>query len=248
VDSTAASPGPALTAPPAFDPTRTRHLEPGPGLLVALDIDGTILGHDGSLSGDVADVVRDVVRAGTHVVLATGRSVTGLMPVVDMLGLTHGWAVAANGAVVLRLDRALERGYEVADVVTFDPEPALRALRAHLPDGLFAVEKLGEGFWVNHPFPSGELIEPVHVVDFEELCAAPASRVTLRAPDLQRDELHEVVTRSGLQDVTYAIGWSAWLDLTPPGVTKASALEVVRERLEVPLDATLAVGDGGNDL
>ena len=56
------------------------------------------------------------------------------------------------------------------------------------------------------------------------------------------------VARSGLRDVTYAIGWSAWLDLTPPGVTKASALEVVRERLEVPAGSTLAVGDGGNDL
>lgn len=238
----------AQPAPPPFEPALTAHLEPGPGLLVALDIDGTLLGHDGSLSREVADAVRDLVRTGTHVVLATGRSVTGLLPVVDLLGLTHGWAVAANGAVCLRLDAALERGYEVADVVTFDPEPALRALRSHLPDGLFAVEKLGEGFWVSHPFPDGELIEPVRVVDFEELCSAPASRVTLRAPDLRRDELHEVVARSGLRDVTYAIGWSAWLDLTPPGVTKASALEVVRERLEVPAGSTLAVGDGGNDL
>jgi hydroxymethylpyrimidine pyrophosphatase-like HAD family hydrolase len=31
-------------------------------------------------------------------------------------------------------------------------------------------------------------------------------------------------------------------------VTKASALEVLRERLEVAGSSTLAVGDGGNDL
>jgi hydroxymethylpyrimidine pyrophosphatase-like HAD family hydrolase len=70
----------------------------------------------------------------------------------------------------------------------------------------------------------------------------------MRAPELAPDELHEIVLRSGLQDVTYAIGWSAWLDLTPPGVTKASALEVLRERLEVPGWSTVAVGDGGNDV
>lgn len=249
IGASAPTPDPAPTTPPPFDPTLTRHLEPGPGLLVALDIDGTILGHDGELGREVGEAVRELVRTGTHVVLATGRSVTGLLPVLDLLGLTHGWAVAANGAVCLRLDPALDRGYEVADVVTFDPEPALRLLRRHLPDGLFAVEKLGEGLWVSHPFPPGELpVEPVRIVDFEELCATPASRVTLRAPDLERDELHEIVQRSGLQDVTYAIGWSAWLDLTPPGVTKASALEVVRERLEVARGATVAVGDGGNDL
>ncbi|HWS56963.1 MAG TPA: HAD family hydrolase, partial [Actinotalea sp.] len=130
----------------------------------------------------------------------------------------------------------------------FDPEPALRLLRGRVPGGLFAVEKLGEGFWVTHPFPPGELSEPVRVVDFEELCTAPAIRVTLRAPLLTAEDFREVVEGSGLVGVTYAIGWSAWLDLTPPGVTKASALEMLRERLEVPAGATLAVGDGGNDL
>jgi hydroxymethylpyrimidine pyrophosphatase-like HAD family hydrolase len=234
--------------PPEFSPELTAGLEPGPDLLVALDIDGTVLGHDGSLSREVWEAVRELVGTGTHVLLATGRSVSGLLPVLDALGLDRGWAVAANGAVSLRLDPALPAGYEIADLVTFDPEPALRLLRAQHPDGLFAVEKLGEGFWVNNPFPEGELLEPVRVVDFEELCAAPASRVTMRAPELAPDELHEIVLRSGLQDVTYAIGWSAWLDLTPPGVTKASALEVLRERLEVPGWSTVAVGDGGNDV
>lgn len=234
--------------PPEFSPELTAHLEPGPDLLVALDIDGTVLGHDGSLSHAVWGAVHDLLETGTHVVLATGRSVTGLLPVLDALGLTHGWAVAANGAVTLRLDPVEPGGYEVADLITFDPGPALRLLRSHHPDGLFAVEKLGEGFWVNQPFPEGELMGPVQVVDFEALCEAPASRVTMRAPELEQAELHEIVLRSGLQDVTYAIGWSAWLDLTPPGVTKASALEVLRERLEGTPSATLAVGDGGNDV
>jgi hydroxymethylpyrimidine pyrophosphatase-like HAD family hydrolase len=237
-----------VALPPEFRQELTAHLVAGPELLVALDIDGTVLGHDGTLSREVWEAVRELVATGTHVVPATGRSVTGLLPVLDSLGLTEGWAVAANGAVSLRLDPALPAGFEIADLVTFDPEPALRLLRDAHPDGLFAVEKLGEGFWVSHPFPEGELLEPVRVVDFEELCAAPASRVTMRAPELAPAELHDIVLRSGLQDVTYAIGWSAWLDLTPPGVTKASALEVLRERLEVAGSSTLAVGDGGNDL
>ena len=41
----------------------------------------------------------------------------------------------------------------------------------------------------------------------------------------------------GLHGVSYAVGWSAWLDLAPEGVSKASALEQVRRvrRLAVPL-------------
>ena len=57
----------------------------------------------------------------------------------------------------------------------------------------------------------------------------------------------ELVERVGLQGVSYAIGWTAWLDLTPPGVSKASALERVRELLDVPAGATVTVGDGQND-
>lgn len=232
----------------AFTPDLTRHLKAGPELLVALDIDGTLLHYDGSIAPEVRHAVADVRDAGAHVVLATGRTTVAALPVLASLGMDRGWVVASNGAVSARLDPALPGGHEISDVVTFDPEPALRLLRGSVPDGLFAVEKLGEGFWVSHPFPPGELLEPTRVVDFEELCTAPASRVTLRAPSLAPADFRQVVERSGLVGVTYAIGWTAWLDLTPAGVSKASALETLRERLEVPAGATLAVGDGSNDV
>ena len=54
--------------------------------------------------------------------------------------------------------------------------------------------------------------------------------------------------RVGLHEVEYAVGWSAWLDLTPGGVSKASALEEVRQHLGVQPHATVAVGDGCNDV
>jgi hydroxymethylpyrimidine pyrophosphatase-like HAD family hydrolase len=57
-----------------------------------------------------------------------------------------------------------------------------------------------------------------------------------------------LVHRLGLNDVTYAVGYSAWLDLTPPGVSKAWALERLREQLGVSTAHTVAVGDGNNDL
>ena len=52
----------------------------------------------------------------------------------------------------------------------------------------------------------------------------------------------------GLHQVSYAIGWTAWLDIAPDGVNKATALERVRGWLDVPLDRVIAVGDGRNDI
>ena len=46
----------------------------------------------------------------------------------------------------------------------------------------------------------------------------------------------------------YVVGYSALLDLTPPGVSKASALESLRRKLGVYPDHTVAIGDGYNDI
>lgn len=234
---------------PQFTPelSATAGLVAGPGTLVALDIDGTLLGHDGSLSTAVIDAVAALRDSGTHVVLATGRGTPSVIPIAQALGLTHGWAVCSNGAVTVRLDPALDGGYEFVDVVTFDPAPAVRLLLAEDPDVLVAVEDLGRGFKVSAPFPVGELTSDVQVVTLDELLAEPVARVTLRAPGRPSEDFIALVERAGMHGVTYAVGWTAWLDITPDGVSKASALERVREWAGVASDRTLAAGDGMND-
>ena len=44
------------------------------------------------------------------------------------------------------------------------------------------------------------------------------------------------------------VGFTAWLDLAPVGVNKASGLAYVAERLGVDSSDVLAIGDGRNDL
>jgi hydroxymethylpyrimidine pyrophosphatase-like HAD family hydrolase len=94
----------------------------------------------------------------------------------------------------------------------------------------------------------GELVGSQEVVDFESLCSEEVTRVVIRAPGADVAHFDDIVSRIGLSDVTYAVGYSAWLDLTPPGVSKASALEFVRKELEVEPAHTVAVGDGNNDI
>jgi hydroxymethylpyrimidine pyrophosphatase-like HAD family hydrolase len=219
-----------------------------PAQLIALDVDGTILDFDENLSEPVRTAIRDVVDAGVHVVLATGRSLVGALPILDRLSLLEGYAVCSNGAVTVRLDPALTAGYEVIDTVTFDPAPALRLLRKHLPTAVYAVEDTGSGFRLSAPFPDEELSGELRIVPFEELLEAPATRVVVRSPEHTPQEFLEVTQRIGLHGVNYAVGWTAWLDLAPEGISKASALEQVRERLGVSPSATLAVGDGRNDV
>jgi len=216
--------------------------------LVALDVDGTTINHAGEMSPVVRDAVRAVVRAGHHVTIATGRSIIATMPILSELGIETGYAVCSNGAVTLRLDPGLERGYEVIEAVTFDAAPALNLLRAEWPDAVVAVEELGVGFKVNAPFPDGELQGNITVVPWDELVAHPVTRVTFRDPTGTAEDFMDLAERIGLHGVNYSVGFTAWLDVNPEGVSKGSALELVRRHLEVEPAYTVAVGDQRNDV
>lgn len=216
--------------------------------LVALDIDGTLMHWGGEISDAVADAVEQVRMTRNHVVLATGRNIAATLPVAQRLGIKRGWAVCSNGAVTVKLNPAAREGYEVVHTVTFNPRAALELIRDEMPDAFFAVEDLGTGFRVTQEFPMGELVGEQTVATFEQLCHDDVTRVVIRAPGADVEHFDSIVSRIGLNDVTYAVGYSAWLDLTPPGVSKASALERLRSQLGVHPAHTVAVGDGNNDI
>ena len=215
--------------------------------LLALDLDGTTLNHLGELSPRVRDAIRALPEE-VAVVIATGRSIIATMPILEALGLEEGYAICSNGALTLQLNAAAPEGYSIIDKVTFDPRAVLEKMRVELPDALIAVEEPGVGFKVSKHFPDGELMGHSREVAWEELIAHPVTRVTLRQPESTAEEFMELVERAGLHGVSYAVGWSAWLDINPEGVSKASALELVRRQLRVEPIHTIACGDQRNDL
>ncbi|MBW3084034.1 5-amino-6-(5-phospho-D-ribitylamino)uracil phosphatase YitU [Austwickia sp. TVS 96-490-7B] len=227
---------------PTVLPTATgRHL-------VALDIDGTILRHDGTLSPRVSRAVRSCVSAGHEVVIATGRSLLAAIPVVRKLGLRRGYLVCSNGAVLAEIDPQRPLGARLLLTHTFDAAPALTRLRDAWPGAQIAVEEVGVGFKVSAPFAPGELDGRIRVVDWDELVAGPATRVTFRSDTGTAQDFITLASRLGLHGVNYAVGFTAWLDIAPDGVSKASALQEVRRRLGINDRRTVAAGDQRNDL
>ena len=227
--------------------------------LVALDIDGTLLvpDHDLGFSAEqvtepVRDAVHAVVGAGVHVVLASGRAPLSMAGLADRLRLTQAvaerdgdrlWVVASNGSVVFR-----HAPIEVVHEVTFDASDAVRAILAEVPGAAVAVEEHGIGYRVNREFPPGELDGEMILADIEHMIADPVSRVIIRDPDSTSEDFQHLARKLGLQGTNYFIGWTAWLDLAPDGVTKASGLQLVCDKLGVDAARVLAIGDGRNDI
>ena len=222
--------------------------------LVALDIDGTLFANvpstgvvEETMRPAVVEAVHKAYDAGAHVVLATGRSTSGITPVWDMIGLppdgSQVLSVASNGSVTFSYPPL-----EVRSTETFDASEIVAMLMQHVPNAAVAVEEVGVGYRINRPFPEGEITGTMTLQTVEELVAQPVTRVIIRDPHSSEEEFMELAEKLGLHGTNYFIGWTAWLDIAPEGVSKASALEDVAAELGVAQADVLAIGDGRNDV
>lgn len=225
--------------------------------LIALDLDGTVLQHgfhgagDDSAGGDIQPelgaAIRTLEKAGHEVIVATGRSTDATLPIVEALGIHPDWVVTANGAMTLKRDPLGTRGYRVEYSESFDPAEALRKIRPQLTTAHFSVELPDGTFLYTKPIPAGTLPAKQRQVTFEELLKVQAARVIVFSPDHRVEDFLSAIESLGLTHVSYSVGHTAWLDIAPSGVTKASALETLRARLGIDATNVFAAGDGRND-
>ena len=216
--------------------------------LVGIDIDGTLVHDDGYLSDQVVEQVKRVKDLGHHVFVATGRAAANAYPVINQLGLDTGHAVCSNGAVTIRLDPSHPKGFAVHDVKTFEPADVLSRLIETVPNAHFAVEDLDGGYRFHKPFPSYALGDQNVETPLEELLHHPVSRVVVLSPDHDVDQFLRLMDEVGLQSVSYAIGYTAWLDIGPKGIDKGHALGQLREHYQHTSNRVLVMGDGRNDI
>ena len=211
--------------------------------VVALDIDGTIVDHEGVLPNEMRRAIRRVAMAGVPVVLTTGRSWHATRPVFEELELPPGPVISSNGAVIVQFPP-----FKIINTVTFDPSEVVEKVCREHPSAALAAEVVGTGYRVTRHFPEGELNGDIEVVSPEELAGSDVTRIVVRDPDASDSEFMALAEKLGLQGVSYFVGWSAWLDIAPAGVSKASGLHEVVSALGYSADDVLAIGDGRNDI
>jgi hydroxymethylpyrimidine pyrophosphatase-like HAD family hydrolase len=238
--------------------------------LVASDVDGTLLDPTDQISERTRSAVHRVVAAGVPFVLVTGRPPRWIPPVAEQLGHA-GPAVCANGAVLY--DAATD---QVSYTVTLDPAQLRNAadvvatalpgakLAVELPTGSAAVngaeQFLAEPGYT-HPWPGADSVDAPRAV----LLGRPAIKLLVRQPDASSEVMAAAVRellgasreprsegrwRGQLGDpldVTFSTGYGL-IELSAPGVTKATGLSRLAGELGVAPADVLALGDMPNDL
>lgn len=72
--------------------------------LVAIDLDGTLLSPDKTISPANKQALLDAEAAGVHVVICTGRPLSGVRPIFEEIGFKsiHSYSVINNGCTTVK--------------------------------------------------------------------------------------------------------------------------------------------------
>ena len=222
--------------------------------LVATDVDGTLLGPDHHVPPRAAAVIDRLVATGVGFVLVTGRPPRWIPPVVAALPVAR-LAVCANGAVLY--DAVDDR---VLSARTLDPDTLValaEAVAEVLPGAGLAVERVGASAddssvaqFVAEPDYVHAWPNPDHsAAERPELLGRPAIKMLARAPGLSSDAMVAALTPAvgHLADLTFSHP-RGLVEMSPPGVTKATGLAEVARSLDVAAADVVAFGDMPNDL
>jgi len=235
--------------------------------LLALDIDGTLVGRDLVLRERTIAAVRAAHARGVRVSLVTGRMASSAMRFVAQLGLDDP-VVAYQGALIRAMPARERLGRWEASGADALPPPVGRALR-HTP--LPAAVARETVLWsrakgldphANHLERFIIRADDPRIEDYSAFMGARAELV----PDLPAALTHPVTKVlavgeaalplallddarrdfAGRADAT--ISHPRFLEFVAPGVSKGRALRWLARRAGVPIEHTMAIGDQWNDL
>ncbi|OEY18046.1 HAD family hydrolase [Corynebacterium sp. BCW_4722] len=229
---------------------------PAPRLIVS-DIDGTFIDSAGRVSPRLRDVVVRAVRSGAKFALATGRPHRWLIPVLDQLPLTPV-CVCANGAVVYDpATDAVVHAFELDTPAMAEVMAVAEDAFADVPHG-YGVERVGssaldpedECFLITPEYNPDAWDSRFGIVDKQSLISAPAAKLLVRCPVMHSREMFDRLAPlidDTVAHVTYSMD-EGLIEISRPGVNKASGVAVLAERYGVAAAETVAFGDMPNDL
>jgi len=222
--------------------------------IVAVDLDGTLLKTDHTLSQRTVDALRSLENRNCHVVISTGRSYEGMMKYKDQIGLKTP-VICYNGAMIAdgSTDSVLHQWLLPTDI-------ARAAHQYARSQGIyFQVFRDGQLFYERECEESRYYEASTglkgQITDFDSwenlevtkaLMIMPPSRESAQFPELSVAQEH---FRELYGDKLYcALSKPFYLEFINGKGSKGNALHQVGVDLNVPREKIAAFGDGFNDL
>jgi Cof subfamily protein (haloacid dehalogenase superfamily) len=222
--------------------------------MIALDIDGTLVGDDLVIGQRTRAAVGAALARGVAVSLVTGRMVSSAMRFARELELT-GPIVGYQGGLIremppagsTRVGRLLVHTPLAAatarDVLLWTREQGLDPHVNHLERFILRADDPRADDYSAFMGARAELVP-----DIVESTTHPVTKILAVGEPPQPQEFADAAAAryAGRADVT--ISHPRFLEFVAPGVSKGRAIRYLSRRLRIPLGATMAIGDQWNDL
>lgn len=229
--------------------------------LIALDLDGTLLNHEGLITADTKAALKCASERGVHIVISTGRPLNGV-PLDQLEGLGVDYAITTNGAAIYRIstnELLFENGMDFALA-----GPVLKYLLTK--DIHISVYIDGEGFAtpkcladINRTDVHQSLKDyiiatrtPVEdLYGYVKASGKKIEKITLHfypQPDgvrKHRDEVGEYLY--AIPEIETVCGGFHNFEFSKLGINKGVGLRMLAEYLGISMEQTMAIGDSGND-
>jgi len=210
-------------------------------------MDGTLLNDEGVVTTRTALALKRATAAGARVVIATGRPIWWLGPVIDA-GF-DGIAVCMNGAIVydIAADRVLSSSLLGPD----QAQAFVTELQEREPRFALAVERAGTQLSAcfaeddyDHPWADGVFQRTSR----RQLLSEPMAKLLVRGTQGSADlAAHARAAAGARAAVTYSTD-DGLIEVAASGVNKGTALERLASSWGIDAAQVIAFGDMPNDL
>jgi Cof subfamily protein (haloacid dehalogenase superfamily) len=212
--------------------------------LVACDLDGTLIARDNRMTDRVASAVAATIDAGIPVVAVTGRPWQWVLDFAREHRLLP-YAVVSNGAALVEVDTGAVEHNGLADGAVI---ALMERIRAAVPGITFAIDSTEDLFHEPGFHEPGYLGQHL-VEDLAAVAQQDVIKLIARKEGMAGTELVELLDHEVLDGVAVPFaGYGGWVELLASGVSKASGLAIVADRLGLAAADVWALGDEWNDL
>jgi Cof subfamily protein (haloacid dehalogenase superfamily) len=218
--------------------------------MLAIDLDDTLLRSDLSISFRTRNTIKRAEAAGVVVVLASGRIPAAMERFARLLGLHKrpGYLICNNGTIIQESD--------TGNIITDIQLPASTALAVY---DLAAAEGFSVQIYeddVMYVSQSNEFadydqkitgLRQVVVENFRSMVEAGCHKLLIPGDPMTLRPLESLIRTYIGQEATIFTSKPYFLEILPSHTDKGTALAMVAEKLKVPREAVLAIGDSMND-
>ena len=221
--------------------------------LVAVDMDGTLLHNDKSISDYTINVLRKIVEKGILLVPASGRPLNGMKAAVlnNVKGIKY--AICSNGAMLMDVQKEksisetgipIEKALEALTYLEQFPV----AVYVHTDRGTFRAEGW-EKTGLSEKYPYIRFSEG-NVKNLREFLRTSRVNVMKMGAYILTDNLEQKLLETGspIPGIAFLRSGDGIIELNSTNASKGNALCILCEKLGIQLENVLAIGDNENDI